>query len=121
MKMIDTRKNSSSLASRESTTPLQRCARTQLLQPVPMLKWQSRCSPCPSSKGSSLSLLRYSPKSLTPNRKVIMFILKSIVNQAGAVWVVESIAMRKIDAERLLRRRQAQNDGSRRYGLFPAK
>ena len=50
-----------------------------------------------------------------------MFILKSIVNQAGAVWVVESIAMRKIDAERLLRRRQAQNDGSRRYGLFPAK
>ena len=50
-----------------------------------------------------------------------MYILKSILNQAGAVWAVESIAMRKHDAERLLRRRQAQNDGSRRYGLFPAK
>ena len=49
-----------------------------------------------------------------------MFVLKSILNQAGAVWVVESIAMRKRDAERLLRRRQATNDGSRRYGLFPA-
>ena len=50
-----------------------------------------------------------------------MFILKSILNQAGAVWQVETIAMRKRDAERLLRRRQAQNDGSRRYGVFPAK
>ena len=50
-----------------------------------------------------------------------MFILKSIVNQAGAVWQVESIALRKKEAERLFRRRQAQNDGSRRYGLFPAK
>ena len=49
-----------------------------------------------------------------------MYILKSILNQAGAVWVVESIAMRKIDAERLLRRRQANNDGSHRYGLFKA-
>jgi len=47
-----------------------------------------------------------------------MLILKSILNQAGAVWTVESIAMRKKDAERLLRRRQAENDGSRRYGLF---
>ena len=47
-----------------------------------------------------------------------MFILKSIVNQAGAVWVVESIAMRKIDAERLLRSRMKHNDGTRRYGLF---
>ena len=49
-----------------------------------------------------------------------MFILKSILNQAGAVWKVESIAMRERDARRLLRRRQAQNDGSRRYGLFKA-
>lgn len=49
-----------------------------------------------------------------------MFILKSILNQAGAVWKVESIAMRKIDAERLLRRRLANNDGTRRYGLFKA-
>jgi hypothetical protein len=49
-----------------------------------------------------------------------MYILKSIVNQAGAVWQVESIALRRREAERLLRRRQAQNDGSRRYGLFPA-
>jgi hypothetical protein len=49
-----------------------------------------------------------------------MFILKSILNQAGSVWVVESIAMRKKDAERLLRRRVKTNDGSRRYGLFPA-
>jgi|TARA_B100001778_G_scaffold76849_1_gene61932 hypothetical protein len=49
-----------------------------------------------------------------------MFILKSILAQAGSVWQVESIAMRKKDAERLLRRRQSANDGSRRYGLFPA-
>ena len=49
-----------------------------------------------------------------------MFILKSILNQAGAVWTVESIAMRERDARRLLRRRQAKNDGSRRYGLFKA-
>lgn len=49
-----------------------------------------------------------------------MFILKSILNQAGAVWVVESIAMRKRDAERLYRRRQAESNGSRRYGLFQA-
>tara|TARA_Y100000361_G_scaffold125574_1_gene119183 strand:+ start:323 stop:472 length:150 start_codon:yes stop_codon:yes gene_type:complete len=49
-----------------------------------------------------------------------MFVLKSILNQAGAVWQVESIAMRKRDAERLYRRRQAQSDGSRRYGLFKA-
>ena len=58
--------------------------------------------------------------SSTNNERKIMFILKSILNQAGSVWVVESIAMRKRDAERLLRRRQAQNDGSRRYGLFKA-
>ena len=49
-----------------------------------------------------------------------MYVLKSILNQAGAVWAVESIAMRKRDAERLYRRRQAENDGSRRYGLFRA-
>ena len=49
-----------------------------------------------------------------------MYILKSILNQAGAVWQVESIAMRKRDAERLLKRRLEVNDGSRRYGLFPA-
>jgi hypothetical protein len=47
-----------------------------------------------------------------------MYILKSILNQAGAVWVAESIAMRQRDAERLLRSRIAHNDGSRRYGLF---
>jgi len=51
---------------------------------------------------------------------LIMLILKSILNQAGSVWVVESIAMRKRDAERLYRRRQAEGDGSRRYGLFSA-
>ena len=55
------------------------------------------------------------------NRKENMFILKSILNQAGAVWQVESIALRKKEAECLFRRRQAQSDGSRRYGLFPAK
>jgi len=49
-----------------------------------------------------------------------MFILKSILNQAGAVWQVETIAMRKKDAERLLARRRKDNDGSRRYGLFSA-
>jgi len=49
-----------------------------------------------------------------------MFVLKSILNQAGSVWVVESIAMRKREAERLFRRRQAESDGSRRYGLFKA-
>tara|TARA_B100000212_G_scaffold115296_1_gene86017 strand:+ start:345 stop:497 length:153 start_codon:yes stop_codon:yes gene_type:complete len=49
-----------------------------------------------------------------------MYILKSILNQAGAVWQVESIAMRKKEAERLLKRRISANDGSRRYGLFPA-
>ena len=58
--------------------------------------------------------------SSTNNERKIMFILKSILNQAGAVWTVESIAMRERDARRLLRRRQAQNDGSRRYGLFKA-
>jgi len=49
-----------------------------------------------------------------------MFILKSILNQAGAVWQVESIALRKRDAERLLKSRRLNNDGSRRYGLFPS-
>tara|TARA_Y100001938_G_C7979164_1_gene373468 strand:+ start:675 stop:827 length:153 start_codon:yes stop_codon:yes gene_type:complete len=49
-----------------------------------------------------------------------MYILKSILNQAGAVWQVESIAMRKVEAERLLKRRLSANDGSRRYGLFRA-
>jgi len=49
-----------------------------------------------------------------------MFILKSILNQAGAVWQVESIALHKKDAERLLRSRLLRNDGTRRYGLFPA-
>ena len=49
-----------------------------------------------------------------------MYILKSILNQAGAVWQVESNAMAKRDAERLLRRRLETNDGSRRYGLFPS-
>jgi hypothetical protein len=49
-----------------------------------------------------------------------MYILKSILSEAGAVWQAESIAMRERDAKRLLRRRQAQNDGSRRYGLFKA-
>jgi len=49
-----------------------------------------------------------------------MLILKSILNQSGAIWQVESIAMRKSEAERLLRRRVASSDGSRRYGLFPA-
>lgn len=49
-----------------------------------------------------------------------MFVLKSILNQAGAVWQVETIAMRKRDAERVLRRRLNSNDGTRRYGLFPA-
>ena len=49
-----------------------------------------------------------------------MYILKSILNQAGAVWQVESIAMSERDAKRLLNRRQSSNDGSRRYGLFPA-
>jgi hypothetical protein len=47
-----------------------------------------------------------------------MYILKSILNQAGSVWKVESIAMRKRDAERLLRSRIANTDGKRRYGLF---
>ena len=47
-----------------------------------------------------------------------MYILKSILNQAGAVWQVESIAMRKRDAERLLRSRIANANGKRRYGLF---
>mgnify|MGYP003627781454 FL=1 len=49
-----------------------------------------------------------------------MYILKSIVNQAGSVWQVESIAMMKRDAERLLRSRRANSDGKRRYGLFLA-
>jgi len=48
-----------------------------------------------------------------------MYILKSIINQAGAVWTVESIAMRKCDAERLLKSRLTHADGNRRYGLFP--
>jgi hypothetical protein len=48
-----------------------------------------------------------------------MFILKSILNQAGAFWAVESIAMRKRDAEKLLKSRLSNSDGSRRYGLFP--
>jgi hypothetical protein len=49
-----------------------------------------------------------------------MLILKSILNQAGSVWKVETIAMRKKDAEKLLRRRIANSDGTRRYGLFTA-
>ena len=49
-----------------------------------------------------------------------MYILKSILNQAGSVWQVESIAMRKRDAERLLRSRIANANGVRRYGLFKA-
>jgi hypothetical protein len=54
----------------------------------------------------------------TQKLKKIMYILKSILNQAGAVWQVESMAMMKRDAERLLRSRLANSDGKRRYGLF---
>jgi hypothetical protein len=50
-----------------------------------------------------------------------MYILKSILKQAGSVWQVESIAMRKKEAESLLRRRASTNDGLRRYGLFKAQ
>ena len=60
-------------------------------------------------------------KSLNQKHKKDMYILKSILNQAGAVWQIESIAMRKRDAERLLRSRLANANGKRRYGLFPSK
>lgn len=49
-----------------------------------------------------------------------MYILKSILNKAGSSWRVESIAMRKRDAEKLLATRIKANDGKYRYGLFPA-
>ena len=49
---------------------------------------------------------------------MIKYILKSIENKAGALWCVESMALSKKDAEKLLRRRAASSDGSRRYGLF---
>jgi hypothetical protein len=49
-----------------------------------------------------------------------MYILKAMLNQAGSVWQVESIAMRKRDAERLLRSRNANSKGAYRYGLFKA-
>jgi hypothetical protein len=52
--------------------------------------------------------------------KKFMYILKAILNQAGSAWQVESIAMRKRDAERLLRSRLANSKGKYRYGLFPA-
>ena len=49
-----------------------------------------------------------------------MYILKAILNQAGSVWKVESIAMQKRDAERLLRSRLASGTGKYRYGIFKA-
>ena len=49
-----------------------------------------------------------------------MYILKSILNEAGSTWKVESSAMRKRDAEKLLQKRIKSNDGKYRYGLFPA-
>lgn len=49
-----------------------------------------------------------------------MYILKAILNQAGSVWKVESIAMQKRDAERLLRSRLANNKGAYRYAIFKA-
>lgn len=49
-----------------------------------------------------------------------MYILKAILNQAGSVWKVESIAMQKRKAERLLRSRNANTTGKYRYGLFKA-
>ena len=50
-----------------------------------------------------------------------MYILKSILNQSGAVWKIESIAMRKKEAEKLLESRRKHNKGNFRYGLFPAE
>ena len=49
-----------------------------------------------------------------------MYILKSILNKAGSSWRVESIAMRKRDAEKLLQKRMKSSNGKYRYGLFPA-
>jgi hypothetical protein len=57
---------------------------------------------------------------LGDKHKNFMYILKSILNQAGSVWQVESIAMRLHDAERLLRSRNANSKGAYRYGLFKA-
>tara|TARA_B100000287_G_scaffold355786_1_gene346474 strand:- start:57 stop:212 length:156 start_codon:yes stop_codon:yes gene_type:complete len=49
---------------------------------------------------------------------MIKYVLKSILNQAGSVWQVESMPMARKEAERLLRRRLSANEGNRRYGLF---
>jgi hypothetical protein len=56
----------------------------------------------------------------TKKHKKLMYILKAILNQAGSVWKVESIAMQKRDAERLLRSRLANNKGAYRYAIFKA-
>ena len=46
-----------------------------------------------------------------------MFVIKSILNKAGAVWVVESMALHKRDAERLVARRRKLANGTHRYKL----
>lgn len=106
---------SSSLVARKSTNLLTIQSITQLGGLVQMFASTERMS-FTASVFVMFAIIHF----LTNNERKIMFILKSILNQAGAVWTVESIAMRERDARRLLRRRQAQNDGSRRYGLFKA-
>ena len=49
-----------------------------------------------------------------------MYILESIPFASKSGWVVESIAMFRKDAEKLLRSRIANAKGSRRYRLVKA-
>jgi hypothetical protein len=51
---------------------------------------------------------------------MIKYVLKSIENKAGAVWQVQSMALPKKEAEKLLKRRLSAKDKSHRYGLFPS-
>ena len=46
-----------------------------------------------------------------------MFILQSILNKAGAVWVTETLPLPKTKAERVIAKRRANATGSRRFRL----
>ena len=49
-----------------------------------------------------------------------MYILQSILNKAGAVWVTETLPLPLSKADKLIKSRLAHSTGSRRFRLIKA-
>ena len=49
-----------------------------------------------------------------------MYILQSILNQAGAVWQTETLAMPLRKADKVIKERLARDSNARRYRLIKA-